>query len=338
LSKWFTGTLLLLEVAMIAVIVTLERLSARNQGIATVPRAAISKPPGTHFSTKTTWSYGLLWTSLPTFLMVLYRLGWEAMVAGTAEREPFIALNRPEKKAAPALKTVMLDYRTYPMLYNWFIAFRRRDGLIGCGMLLSSVLSMGVVPLTSHLLTPAPATRKAVFSTVVSKSFDMNMYGDFNLQPAFSLASSTLGFGAKSPPWTTPKYAFEPFYFKTLAGSRNYTAPTNAFFGQLDCRIVDAQPRPSRSTLAANMTQVNFDVKDRDCPTPYLSMFITDKPIAKVLTMSTANTNCGETAHFSRVATVMGNPITPEIIAKSYGSLLHPVVLETGSNLNCRSK
>ena len=315
LSKWFTGSLLLLEITIITMIIGLDRLSAKNQGIATVPGATPSTRSGSHFSVKYLWSYGLLWTTFPAFLMALYRLGWDAIVAGTAEREPFIALNRPEEAASPAVKTVMLDYRVYPMLYNWFIAFRRGDGLIGCGMLLSSVLSIALVPLTSHLLAPAPATRRTTFSTVVPKGFDMQRHGDIDLQPAFSLARATLAFGADSPAWTTPKYAFEPFHFRTLAGSRNYTAPVDAYYGQLDCNIINSQPRPSPTILFANMTEVNFDINDRGCSTSHLTMYVPDNDNTKLLTASTTNINCGETAHFSRVITAMGNPVSVDVIA-----------------------
>jgi Protein of unknown function (DUF3433) len=315
LSKWFTGSLLFLEIAIIIIIIALERWSAKNQGIATVPSVTTSNTSGSQPSVVNGWSYGLLWTTFPAFLMALYRLGWDAIVAGTAEREPFIALNRPEDKASAALKTVMLDYRTYPMLYNWLIAFRRKHGLIGCGMLLSSVLSIALVPLTSHLLVVAPAARLSTFSTVVPKGFDMQRPGDINLQPAFSIARATLGYGASPPAWTTSRYAFEPFHLKELAGSHNYTALTDGYYGQLDCNIINAPPQASPNTFMTNMTKVNFNVKDRDCSTPYLNMYVANNDTAKLLTVSTTNINCGDTAHFSRIVIGMGNPISVDIIA-----------------------
>jgi Protein of unknown function (DUF3433) len=71
-------------------------------------------------------SYALLWTALPVFIMVLYRLGFDAIVNATIERQPYIDLNRPAngKKRATARQTIMLDYRVYPMFYNWIIAFK----------------------------------------------------------------------------------------------------------------------------------------------------------------------------------------------------------------------
>jgi hypothetical protein len=143
----------------------------------------------------------------------------------------------------------------------------------------------------------------------------MQRSGDIDLQPAFRLARATLGFGAEPPAWTTTRYAFEPFHLKELAGSHNYTALADAYYGQLDCNIIITPPQASPSTLVANMTEVNFDANDRGCSTPYLTMYVANNDTAKLLTVSTTNINCGDTAHFSRIVIAMGNPLSVDVIA-----------------------
>jgi len=36
-----------------------------------------------------------------------------------------------------ASRTIMLDYRSYPMLYNWLVVFKMKHSLTGCALLLS---------------------------------------------------------------------------------------------------------------------------------------------------------------------------------------------------------
>ena len=84
----------------------------------------------------------LVWTTLPVVLMAVYRLGWDAIVNATAERQPYIDLNRSEAGAYTADRTVMMDYRSYPFLNNWLVAFRKKQYLISSAMILSTALSV----------------------------------------------------------------------------------------------------------------------------------------------------------------------------------------------------
>jgi Protein of unknown function (DUF3433) len=315
LKRWFTIGLLLVEIGIVIAVLILERFSAKNKGIATVPQ--LQTDPVINLSISDMfWSYGLLWTALPAFLMALYRIGWDAIVSGTAERQPYIDLNIPEKDASTAQRTIMLDYRSYPILYNWIVAFRMKHILIGCAMLLSSVLSIALVPITSHLLAAAPTVVVSDFSTTVPNTFDPAPLMSVDLQPALSLARSTLAFGAEPPPWTTSKYSFEPFDLKGIDGNQNYTVPVNAFYGQVDCEFLDVpEPQVSSGNFGTtdNITTLTYNITDRGCEVSPVQISLSDKP-RSIVARTWGTASCGDLAHNSRIVVLTGNPTSSTTI------------------------
>jgi hypothetical protein len=108
---------------MIAGIIYLERRSAKNNGIASVPQVSTFSI-SSHFSIFNVWVYGLLWTTLPSLVMTVYKIAWDTVVSATSDRQPFVELRRPRNKAATAKVTIMLDYRSYPAFRNWIEAFK----------------------------------------------------------------------------------------------------------------------------------------------------------------------------------------------------------------------
>jgi hypothetical protein len=313
LGRPFTIGLFIVDLSIIILIITLERISIRNGGLATVPR--VSTDPLQHSSLSSLiWSYGLLWTALPSFLMALYRIGWDAIVSATAERQPYVDLNATEDHASTAGRTVMLDYRTYPILYNWVIAIRMKHGLIAFAMILNSILSLLLVPLTSHLLAATPSVLAKDFNATIFNTFNEAALNNADLQPALNIARAALAYNAEPPPWTTAKYSFEPFEIGAAEALRNYTVPVNAYYGQLDCVSLDVpKPQVSASGLGSNLTTYTYKLKDRSCTLSDIVVPIGDPPVEKSLHTS-PTTSCGDAAHFSRIALWAGNPISSKKI------------------------
>jgi hypothetical protein len=309
LRKSFSVCLLIVEVGIIVSIIALERRSARNHGLATVPQ--IPADSLGRFS-----AISLLWTTLPVVLMAVYRLGWDAIVNATAARQPYIDLNRKSTAEANlADRTIMMDYRSYPGLYNWYVAFSKGQVLIGIAMILSLTLSIALVPLTSHLLVATTAVIDTSFNARIPNTFDSSYLFDLDIQPALSLASATLAFNAEPQPWTTGNYSFEPFDLGKVDGPRNYTVPVNTYYGQLDCVFLDVPP-PEVTVIGGsdNATLLLYDVDDRGCNVPSVSFGLADPPYL-VLARTFVTYSCGEEAHTSRLVLMAGNPISNREIA-----------------------
>jgi len=242
LNWWFNITVLLTEIGFIASIIVLDRLSAHNDGIVTVPNIESSSGISSLLATpKIRQYYGLLWTSLPSFIFTLYSLTWATVVAASYERQPFIELRR----GGNARRTIMLDYRAYPGFYNWVLAFMHHHIHIGCAMLLSLIVSVAVVPLSAHLFVASASTHQSSvslsFSTQYNDSLDI---ARTNLQPFIDIATAVHAYGSTPPAWMTTEYAFAPFSTTTTSSSSrssaNLSATTDAYSAYLDCQALES--------------------------------------------------------------------------------------------------
>jgi hypothetical protein len=294
LRKRATIPLALVDVGIIVAILTLERISATRNGIATI--RSIPSAPTAHFSlANSVWSYGLLWTALPAFLMTLFHMAWEAVVTASADRQPFVELARPEDEAASMKRTVMLDYRNYPSWYSWLVAFRRGHHIIGVSLLLGIVLSVALVPLTSHLLTAAATVALSnITGTIPSVFDDQAINAQTDLQSAMNVAGAVSIFGASPPPWATEQYAFEPFDISQLNKSGNISTIVNAYSGLLDCEI--KATADYRITYSSGT--VTIDGTDRGCAIPSIQIIVSTNVSLYALPWSTLQ--CDSVAHYSR--------------------------------------
>jgi hypothetical protein len=172
LRCYWMVTLLFVEVGIIAAIFYLERRSTSDNGIASVPQVSTSSV-SSHFAVSSVWTYGLLWTTLPSLGMTLYRIVWGMLVSATADRQPSVELLPQQGKMASNVNvTVILDYRSYPSFFNWWFAFRNRHIVLGFGMILSLLLSIGVIPLTLHLFVTALSQLNSTILLNFSTTFD----------------------------------------------------------------------------------------------------------------------------------------------------------------------
>jgi hypothetical protein len=225
----------------IVAIVVLDQLSVRNDGIVTLPTVEVSLSILTLSAIfNIRQYYGLLWTSLPSFFVALYSLTWAAVVSASYERQPFIELIR----GGDPRRTIMLDYNTYPVFYNWYLAFMRRHIHIGCAMLLNTVVSVAVVPLSSHLLVAAASTHgSSITLSSTSQYNDSLNIGTTNLQPFIDIATAVHAYRSLPPPWMTVEYAFASFSPSTSSfsspSSANLSATTDAYSAHLDCQALD---------------------------------------------------------------------------------------------------
>jgi hypothetical protein len=302
LWKRTTIPLATLDIAIIAIVLALDRVSTARNGFATVPIAPIGQAVQLTGS-KMIWSYGLLWTALPALLMTLYRMAWDAVVTATADRQPFVELARPKDKASSVRRTIMLDYRYHPSLYNWVIAFRHGHHLLGFSMILSVVLSVALVPLSSHLFTATSTENLSNIKISIASTFDDEAISlTTDLQPAMNVAASVSIFGATPPPWTTTQYAFEPFDVKDNSTNGNVTARSIAYSGLLDCQVKTDQ----EISMTDNGNLITVNGIDRDCAIPDTIISVGNTTIKPVYTLAWSTVQCGPKAHYSRIGVVTG--------------------------------
>jgi hypothetical protein len=303
LWKRTTISLAILDITIIATVLVLERASTINNGIATIP--SIPTAPVAHFSTSNMiWSYGFLWTALPAFLMSLYRIAWDGLVTATADRQPFVELARSKDKASSARRTIMLDYRSYPSLYNWAIAFHHQHYLLGFSMILSVVLSVALVPLTSHLFAAASTEVLSDMTVSLASAFDDEaVSSQTDLQVPMNIAAAVSIFGATPPPWSTAQYAFQPFDIKDNSTNGNVTARVIAYSSVLDCQV----KTESEFSSTNNANTVTISGIDRDCAIPGILLDVSNKKNESLYALAWSNLQCGPKAHYSRFGIVTGS-------------------------------
>ena len=259
---WITmGFMVIMEGGLIATIVYLIIRSTSQNGIATVPQASVLI--SLRFPISKIWKYGLLWTTLPSLLMTVYKLAWDTIVTASMNRQPFVGL----KKGASVRKTIMLDYRAHMQLFAWVKALANGHILLGFAMFLGQAFSIAVVPLTAHLFVAALS--QSTSPVALSYPTTYNEFGldsSTSLQPSIDLASANRVYNATPPPWTTLQYVLEPFDLSTPTGpSGNVTAATAAYSATLDCRSYSpSESNPIYQTDGGGAS-VSYHMTDRGC-------------------------------------------------------------------------
>ena len=258
LSPWYNVIMLLMEICFIATIVVLDRLSANNNGVCGVPRHSGSGLLGSYVKKY----YSLLWTSLPSFIFQLFSLGWATIVSSTADRQPYVELER----GSGALRTVMLDYGTIPGWKSWWIALvRNKHRHIGSGLLLALLVSLALVPLSAHLLVAQSTLTGSVVPITFTSDFSVDAINSkTNLQPFIDISTAVQAYNSSPPTWMTGQYAFGHFHVPHDSGSGNITVNTSGYSAVLQCQTVDPTEYQAQLT-GADPATLTVTFTDRGC-------------------------------------------------------------------------
>ncbi|KAG4430109.1 hypothetical protein IFR05_014407 [Cadophora sp. M221] len=238
-TQWpWLSLILFVTISLVLVICTLDLASRQKTGFASLgnPPEFLSKRPALE---KALWSQGILYTTLPAFLMTLYTMMVSSSVTSFVELQPFLDLAKPN--GGPARNTIMLDYRTYPILYSFAIAFRNKHTLLGVYMMLSVVLTVAVVPLTAFLFTDGSFNFDATVPVSLTTFFDeTSVLAIPDLRLIMDFASAFRIYDSHAPPWTNGEYAFSKISSSNITGSTlgNLTVNITAHSANIDCRII----------------------------------------------------------------------------------------------------
>jgi hypothetical protein len=264
--------LFLITIFLALTIFVLVLISSKEQGFTPLwnPPAFLARLPAFE---NNIWSQGVLFTSLPAFFMTLYSISFSSIVTCFMDLQPHMDL--AGRYGATARTTIMLDYRRYPMFVNACVAFRNKHFLLGVYMLLSTALTIAVIPLTAFLFVASPVNVNTTAPISFITSFDESLpleFPDFGLAVEFAAAFRI--FDASPPPWTDGEYAFPkvvPVNTNTEEiTNSNLTVETTGYSAYIDCRIIPEEEynlkvvypigAPIQSTIV-----IQISANDRGC-------------------------------------------------------------------------
>jgi Protein of unknown function (DUF3433) len=324
---WFILVIFIGLGIMIAIIV-LEKMSTKNSGFVEVqiPTSIVHN----QFISDSLWGQGMLWTTLPTFIMTVYGMMLGAVVAAASRRQPYIDLKRPE--GAPAKRTIMLDYQASVIPMKWLLAIKNCHLVLLVAMVLSSLFSLAASPLTSSLFTEKTVNgNKTVEFAFADKLNGSLITQQTDMRPIFDLTAATRIYGGNDPAWTTDTYSFRPFVpvdnYSTTSG--NWTAGTIAYSASLGCIVIPSSNMTVTTTPSANSTTVNIQAVDRGCQ---ISGRITVSNASAEFIKTWDTQNCGRSHQYSRLGLAAAMPMNNASMPVTNFSVLSCVPTYTTTN------
>jgi Protein of unknown function (DUF3433) len=301
--EWpWLSLLLFIEVSLILVVATLHTVSQKSSGFVRLqsPPSFLAKNPAL---AKAIWQQGILYTTFPTLLMTVYRMMWESSVTAFADRQPYVDLKKRDGGSAEA--TVMLDYRAVPTLWAWSKALRNGHLLLSACLLLSLILSLGVVPLTAFLFTDASFNLNNTFPLSFTTSFNDNTFPSLpDLRQTLDFAASMRLYDGGGPAWIHEEYAFPKFQPLSEVGPANISVETTGYSAYLDCRTVPSSEYELTRVepIDTPMPATNFIISanDRGCA---ITNHFRLQTLPMVLNLEVSLT-CSLVAHYSRLIIV----------------------------------
>jgi hypothetical protein len=292
--------------------IALTVLSHRNSGFVDVldpPKIFAGHP----MLEKSLWSGGFLWTFVPTLLMTLYGKLWDSVVSASADRQPYIELNK--ETGAPGSLTIFLEYRSSPSFTVWLRAFCRGHVVLGFCMSLSLLMSLMVVPLSSYFITDAAVPKNITVPGTLTTHFNGSAFNEkSDLRTVMDSVSATLLQSGTRPPWTDLEYGFQSFSLLHDPGVANITTDVLGYSGYLDCNII-AEPSYSYNTTT---NKLSVSTTDRGCPMSR-TIDMTNSGYTYFIE-SWSKIDCGYSGKYSRLGLLSGIYPSDETLISTYPS------------------
>jgi hypothetical protein len=208
----------------------------------------------------------LLWTTLPTVILTLYRLFREAVVTALVVETPFIELHKSSsERPTKVRKSIYVDYRTSFSIVAWYKALQNSHTFLGLCIMFSFVVSIALVPLAGGLFTEGEelsATNAAI-----------NLLSTFDPTVNISIVDYGRLFDTVSASWihTAPYPARTEGHFALprigpTQYLQNYTISLPATTSQLslDCKVISGAAFTTEAETT-NIARKAFSAIDRDC-------------------------------------------------------------------------
>lgn len=290
--------LLAAEFVLFCGIIILYVLSLKRHGFVNIGIQSISTPA---LSVDGIVERGrpLLWTSLPTLIFTLYRIFRESVISSLTVETPYMELqNATIDHPAEVKKSVYLDYRTSFAVVAWWKAFENKHWFLGICMLLSFVVSLGLVPMAARLFAEGEEllpTNATIFQeSAYEPPFNMSGIDYAGLMDA---VSASWIHNASFPLRTDGTFAFPRI--SPGGKQQNYTMTINTTspYLSLDCQPVNS-PVISTKIVTGNIVQTEFSAIDRDCS---LSGTMNSGPAWSAYLGAFRQSDCNSSAGTSRI-------------------------------------
>ncbi|KAE8141902.1 hypothetical protein BDV38DRAFT_278686 [Aspergillus pseudotamarii] len=278
-----------LEIGLIVSIEVLLRLSQKNNGFVTVNLPDPSLVSADPFK-QSHWTQKYLWTTIPTFIITLYKLCWTSIFTEFCIRQPFIEMAKPE--GSRGKNTVL--YESHSPFIAWAYAFKNGHLMLG-STILASFIALILPPLMSNLFSMGVISQSSPASMTVMTSFnDTAVDSRTNYQTVLNVVSAARIYGASLPPWTTEEYSFPTFapISGKLTAAENSSLELAAFSANLGCRDM-----ASSSQVINSSKGFMFSATDRGCR---INMQTPATAGATVYMRTAYIGDCGSSAGFRR--------------------------------------
>ncbi|KAI9667842.1 MAG: hypothetical protein M1821_000661 [Bathelium mastoideum] len=247
LKRWWISVIFVIKIGLLITIIVLSVLSAKHNGFRRVSVHSFGNfldvPVDSH----------ILWGALPSFLISPLGLAFAGIIKAAADRQP---------------QTILLDYATYPSIFNWAFALSKQHFHISAGISTQLLASLLLAPLMSNLFQQNPTQTQSSIKLRAFNGLNISALTEAtDLQPAFDISSAINVYKAAPPVWMTPNSSFEPFYPNEGSVSGNVTFPTFAYFVDTDCEsIARAELNPTYGGSDVQGTGTNvISFMDRNC-------------------------------------------------------------------------
>jgi hypothetical protein len=302
LKTWSLIVIVTIDCAIITVVAVLLALSLKNKGFVSVEDQNVSSSGSEQQSI---WQQGLLWTALPSALLTLFRFYYDSMVGAFMNEVPFAELY--SSNGSSIRKSLMLDYRTYPKIYAWFIAFKNGHWLHGSSMLLGWIVSLFIVPFSARLMAPSYVNLNREIPVSLTTGFDASsINASVNYQPILDSVSAARIYGGDLPPWTDGFFAFPTVNLSTVSDTPNVVGVAlnvEAYSASVDCRDI-TDYSITRLDAGDGTATITFSAVDRGCD---ISVKGGVSGSSETYLKTAPKTNCPDDAGYSRLIMFIGS-------------------------------
>lgn len=264
-------TFAIFDIALLATIVSLTIVSSKNNGFVTIASHNVTSSGSTAQSGSDSnginsfWDLGVLWTSLPSFVLSLFGAYWAWIAGSTAERQPYVELRKAD--GAEARKSILLDYRVTASIWRWWGAFRKSHYTVGATTLLSVFLTYAVAPFAARLFVPELVMLSESVPIIYNEGYDVEgINATIDWRPVLDTVAATLLYQGNKIPWTDDERAFRPFTINShLVSGSNVEADTMAYSAYLNCELVKDYTITSTDASGGSGKNIQISGTDRGC-------------------------------------------------------------------------
>jgi hypothetical protein len=183
----------------------------------------------------------------------------------SGDRQPFVDLMT--KKEVTTTRSIALDYRTKPPVWNCIVALNNSHFLVS-GLMATGLLMSLMAAAAAHLFVMRPIVGTESTEYAVITAFNSSaLTASTDLRPALDLVVATRIYGASPPSWSDGEYAFPTISLPPSFKDLNFTATINAQAAYLVCTRLDSSRYSTtlRASTEPGFTKLVMTGNDRGC-------------------------------------------------------------------------